>query len=326
MVSRTGRAVTTLAGDDLALPDDGPVETETRALDPAVEALRLRFLDAARDYQVGALVVRRETGQGTRDADAPIVLAASEAEAVARRMLAADEAARRTRILRLSPSAALRLEAGDRVAVDGVTWRVQRLDLDERPRATLVPVLADQGVSGGLDWAPGPAARTARAAGALRAGPAVGRFALGRRPAPGRGGRRAVAAARHPRRRRAGDPDRPREGRHGPATLGVTLTDLPPASPHRLDHGREPDGADGGRTPWPPRRLAAVLASENALAIQRVLGRLGGAGLHGRQPGRAGYVWTLTGLLRGQRDGMATETMIPNWRACGHCWARRWSR
>ncbi|WP_297516170.1 glycoside hydrolase TIM-barrel-like domain-containing protein, partial [uncultured Caulobacter sp.] len=105
MVSRSGLAVAALGDEDLVLPEDAPTETETRTLDPAAEALRLRFIDAARDYQVGALLVRREAGEGTRDQDAPIVLAAAEAEAVARRMLAADEAARRARVLRLSPSA-----------------------------------------------------------------------------------------------------------------------------------------------------------------------------------------------------------------------------
>ena len=71
-------------------------------------------------------------------------------------VLAADEAARRARIVHLSPSAALRLEPGDRLAFDGGAWRVSRLDLDERPRATLVPVVTGQGVGGGLDWTPAP--------------------------------------------------------------------------------------------------------------------------------------------------------------------------
>jgi hypothetical protein len=308
MVSRTGRAVTTLAGDDLALPDDGPVETETRALDPAVEALRLRFLDAARDYQVGALVVRRETGQGTRDADAPIVLAAAEAEAVARRMLAADEAARRTRILRLSPSAALRLEAGDRVAMDGTTWRVQRLDLDERPRATLVPVLAGQGVGSGLDWAPAPAREPA---------PPPVLYVLDL-PSDG-----SLSDDARPLVAAAGEPWRPLDVHAGagpeiltvrarlgfPATLGETLSDLAPASPHRLDQAASVTVRMEGRS-LASAPLAAVLAGDNALAVRTPSGDWEVIGFQAAEL-VAADTWRLSNLLRGQRDGMASEVLIP---------------
>jgi hypothetical protein len=308
MLTRWGRAAGALVEADLVRPDDGVVERETRVLEPAVEALRLRFLDASRDYQVGAIVVRREQGAGTRDADAPIVLAAPDAEACARRMLAADEAARRSRIVHLSPSAALWLEPGDRVAHDGGAWRVSRLDLDERPRATLVPVETGQGVSGGLDWTPSPP-REPSPPPVLRVLdlPADGALADDARP--------LVAAA--------AEPWRPLDIHAGadlsalsvrarlsqPATLGVTLSDLAPASPHRVDRaGSLTVRMEGGGLS--SVSLNAMLAGHNALAIQaqdgawEVIGFRDAALL-------SPDVWRLSGLLRGQRDGAASALPIP---------------
>ena len=308
MLSRSGRAVAALAGDDLALPDDGPAQTQTRVLEPAAEALRLRFLDAARDYQVGALVVRRETGQGTRDADAPIVLAAAEAEAVARRMLAADEAARRTRIVRLSPSAALRVEAGDRLVFDGATWRVQRLDLDERPRATLVPVLAGYGVVGGVDWTPAPPRDPA-------APPVLHVLDLPSDGALSDDARPLVAAASEPWRPleiQAGTGVETLTARArlaGPATLGQTLTDLSPASPHRVSRDSLTVRMEGSSLASAP--LAAVLAGDNALAIRAPSGEWEVIAFEAAAL-IAPDTWKLTGLLRGQRDGAAGEAVIPS--------------
>jgi len=309
MLARSGRATAALTQDDLALPDDGPGETQTRALDPAAEALRLRFLDAARDYQVGALIVRREVGQGTRDADAPIVLAAAEAEAVAQRMLAADEAARRTRILHLSPSAALRLEAGDRLALEGATWRVQRLDLDEHPRATLVPALAEVGVGGGVDWTPAPP-RDPPSPPVLYGLdlPADGWLTDDPRP--------LIAAASEPWRPlevHAGagvDTLRVRARIASPATLGVTMSDLPPASPHRLDRtGNLTVRMEGRSLASAP--LAAVFSGDNALAVRASSGDWEVIAFQTAEL-VAPDVWRLSGLLRGQRDGLASAAPIPN--------------
>jgi len=308
MLARAGRAVGALAQDDLALPEDGPGETRTRTLEPAAEALRLRFLDAARDYQVGALIVRREAGRGTRDADAPIVLAASEAEAVARRMLAADAAARGSRIVHLSPSAGLRFEAGDRLALDGATWRMQRLDLDERPRATLVPTLAEIGVGGPVDWTPAPP-REPPSPPVLRLLDLPADGGLSDDPRP------LVAAASEPWRpldiHAGADVESltRRGGLASPATLGETLSDLAPASPHRLDQAGSLTVRLEGRS-LASAPLAAVLAGENALAVRAPSGdweviAFQAAELVGPD------VWRLSRLLRGQRDGMASETVIP---------------
>jgi hypothetical protein len=308
MMSRTGRAAAALAPDDLVLPEDGAAERETRTLDPAAEALRLRFVDAGRDYQVGALIVRRETGQGTRDVDAPIVLSAAKAGAVARRMLDADEAARRARIVRLSPSAALRFQPGDRLALDGEVWRVQRLDLDERPRATLVPVLRSRGVAAVIDWTPSPPREPASPPVLhLLDLPSAGDLSDEARP--------LVAAAAEPWRPldvHAGagvETLKVRARVSAPATLGVTLTDLLPASPHRLDRSGlltvRMEGASLASAP-----LAAVLAGENALAVRAPSGEWEVIAFQAAVL-IASDVWRLSGLLRRQRDGVASETPIP---------------
>lgn len=308
MVSRTGRAAGALAAQALVLPDDGPSQREVRTLDPAAEALRLRFVDAARDYQVGALIVRRETGQGTRDIDAPIVLSAAEAGAVARRMLDADEAARRSRIVRLSPSDALRFQPGDRLRLDGQVWRVQRLDLDERPRATLVPVLRTRGVAAVIDWTPAPPRDPASPPVLhLLDLPSAGDLSDEARP--------LVVAAAEPWRPldiHAGDGVETLKIRArvaAPATLGVTLTDLAPASPHRLDQrGALTVRMEGTSLASAP--LAAVLAGENALAVRAPSGDWEVIAFQAAVL-IAPDVWRLSGLLRGQRDGAASQAVIP---------------
>lgn len=307
MMSRSGRVAGALAEADLVRPDDGVVERETRVLEPAAEALRLRFLDAGRDYQVGAVVVRREQGAGTRDADAPIVLAAPDAEACARRMLAADEAARRARIVHLAPSAALRLQPGDRLAHDGGAWRVSRLDLDERPRATLVPVMKGLGVGGGFDWTPAPP-REPSPPPVLRVLdlPSNGALADDARP--------LVAAGAEPWRPldiHAGadlDTLSVRARVSQPATLGVTLTDLSPASPHRLDRAGSLTVRMEG-TSLSSISLSGALAGRNALAIQAADGVWEVIGFRDATL-LSPDVWRLSGLLRGQRDGAVSETTI----------------
>jgi hypothetical protein len=222
-------------------------------------------------------------------------------------MLAADEAARRARIVRLSPSAALRFEAGDRLALDGATWRVQRLDLDERPRATLVPALAGYGVVGGVDWTPAPPRDPAA--------PPV--FYVLDLPSDG-----ALSDDVRPLVAAAGEPWRPLDVHAGagvetltvrarlaaPATLGVTVTDLPPASPHRVSRQSLTVRMEG--TALASARLAAVLAGGNALAIRAASGDWEVIAFQAAEL-IAPDVWRLSGLLRGQRDGAATEAVIP---------------
>jgi hypothetical protein len=63
LAGRSGAAALTLGDDDLAWPEDRAAPLATaRTLAAPVQALRLRFIDAARDYQTGSVIVRREGG------------------------------------------------------------------------------------------------------------------------------------------------------------------------------------------------------------------------------------------------------------------------
>ncbi len=305
MMARSGLPVASLDEADQAWPEDrGAAASASRTLVQPAQALRLRFIDAARDYQTGALIVRREAGEGTADADAPIVLSAAEAQVVAARMLAGEAAARRETVVHLSPLAALRLEAGDRIAWAGQTWRVTRTDLDERPRVTLSPVEEATATGGAIDWTPAPPRETL--------GPPVLRLL----DLPGSDDARPFAAA-------AAEPWRPVDVHAGgdldtlrvrarietSATLGQTLTDLAPASPHRLDRqGRLTVRLEG--LSLSSRAPAAVLAGANALAVLAPSGEWEVLGFVTAEA-VAEDVWTLSGLLRGQRDGAAGEGLIP---------------
>jgi hypothetical protein len=306
IVARSGLAATTLGDADLAWPEDRPAAVSTsRALAQPAQALRLRFIDAGRDYQTGALIVRREAGEGAVDADAPIVMAAADAEQAAARMLAGEAAARRETVVHLSPLAALRLETGERVAFAGETWRVVRVDLDERPRVTLAPVVEVSALGGGVDWTPAPP-RDAL-------GPPV--LHVLDLPAIDDDARPWVAAAVEPWRpfdvHAGGDLDtlRLRARLATSATLGVATADLPPASPHRLDRSGALTVRLEGATPS-SRSLAAVLAGANALAVLTPSGEWEVLGFTTARA-VADDVWTLSGLLRGQRDGAAGEAILP---------------
>jgi hypothetical protein len=229
LAGRSGVAALNLGDDDLAWPEDRDAPLATgRALAAPVQALRLRFIDAARDYQTGSVIVRRESGEGGADLDAPLVLAAAEARAVAERLLASADPREAT--VHLSPLAALRLEPGDRLALESATWRVTRIDLDEHPRAQLAPVADAVRVGGDLDWSP--------AAPREVPGPPV----LHVLDLPGQADERPlVAVAVSPWRAfdvHAGvgvEALRVRTPAAVPATVGVTLSDLPAGPLHRFD-------------------------------------------------------------------------------------------
>lgn len=308
LVSRSGPALGVLAGEDLAWPEDRPAPTSAaRRLEDAAGAVRLRFVDLARDYQAGGLVVREGPGALTLDVEAPLVLTAAQAGAIARRRLDAESAARRERIVHLSPLAALRWQAGDRLTLDGETWRAARVDLDERPRMKLLPVLPMTGETGAIDWSPAPAR------------PAVGPPALlvlDLPPLPGaeEDVRPLVAVAAQPWRAfdvHAGagaEALRVRATATASATVGTTLSDLPAGPRHRIDRGARLVARLEGEAPR-SRARAAVLAGENLLAVR---GPDGGwellQFLHAELVGPE--TWALSGLLRAQ-GGSDMAALVP---------------
>jgi hypothetical protein len=292
LAGRSGPAALALGDDDLAWPDDrdAPVAA-TRTLAAPVQALRLRFIDAARDYQTGAVIVRHEDGEGSADLDAPLVLSAAEARAVAERLLAVGDG--RAVTAHLSPLAALRLEPGDRLALDGATWRVTRVDLDEHPRAQLAPVVETVAIGADLDWSPAPPRESS--------GPPV----LHVLDLPGQeDDRPLVAVAASPWRAfdvQAGvglDALRLRATAAVPATVGVTLSDLPAGPLHRFDLATRLTVRLEGVAPA-SRDRASVLAGANALAVRSAGGDWEILQFLAAQPVGAD-AWTLSGLLRGQ--------------------------
>jgi hypothetical protein len=294
LAGRSGAATLALGDDDLAWPEDREAPASaTRALAAPVQALRLRFIDAARDYQTGSVIVRRDDdgGEGSADLDAPLVLAAAEARAVAQRLLAVGDGRETT--AHLSPLAALRLESGDRVALDGATWRVTRIDLDERPRAQLVPAADPVRVDGDLDWSPAPPRETS--------GPPV----LHILDLPGQNDDRPlVAVAAAPWRTfdvHAGsglEALRVRATAAVPATVGVTLSDLPAGPLHRFDRAHRLTVRLEGVAPR-GRDRSAVLAGANAIAVKGAGGAWEIIQFLDAEPASAD-TWTLSGLLRGQ--------------------------
>jgi hypothetical protein len=292
LAGRSGVAALALSDDDLAWPDDreAPVRA-SRTLAAPLQALRLRFIDAARDYQTGSVIVRRDAGEGSADLDAPMVLAAAEARAAAERLLGDGDGREVT--AHLSPLAALRLEPGDRLALDGGVWRVTRIDLDEHPRAQLAPVVEAVTVGGDLDWTPAPPREIP--------GPPV----LHVLDLPGQDDDRPlIAVAASPWRAfdvQAGvglDALRVRATAAVPATVGVTLSDLPAGPLHRFDRANRLTVRLEGAAPS-GRDRAAVLAGANAIAVRRagsdweILQFLDAEAV-------SEDVWTLSGLLRGQ--------------------------
>lgn len=302
LVARDGAVALDLEAEGLALPDDAAATAAARTLESPPDQLRLRFIDEAADYQTGGISVRRDpAGAGdTLVADLPIVLTAPRAEGVGRRLLARTRAALDEVVVHLGPLDALRLEPGDRVRLpdDARVWRVERIDLDEQPRAALSPAEPASGDGRGkADWTTPPPNEPA-------APPVF--LLLDLPPLPGGEDdiRPLLAGAVEPWRdldvHAGADAEsltvRARLDR--PASIGETLEDLPAGPLHRLDRSAALTLRLEGET-LQDRPLAAVLAGANALAIQGQGGaweivQFLNAELVGDE------VWRLTGLLRGQ--------------------------
>ena len=298
-VSLTGdkAAGDTVMLDRIALSDEGVRPVRMRSLEALPATARVRFIDEGADYQTGATVVRGEGEGGGVDADLPAVCGPGLAKALARRMLKGDGEDRLT--VALGPLEALRLEAGDTLAVEGETgvWQVDRITLDETPTAVLS---RREGEAVGLEpvvWRPGEGIEVIGA-------PFMRILDLP--PLPGaEGDDRLIAAV-------ACEPWRPMTVHVGedansltargtvgsPATVGRLTQPLAPGVLHRWDETNLVEVHLEGVAPASLSE-GAVLSGANLAAVET------GAGwevLQYRQATLLGAgVWRLSGLLRGQQ-------------------------
>ncbi|MEN5228927.1 baseplate multidomain protein megatron [Brevundimonas naejangsanensis] len=289
----------------LALPDKGGSAAADRRLTPRPSAARLRFIDEAADYQLGAVTVRGEGEGGGVDAALPAVVGAGLATAAAQRLLQGVAAERLT--LKLGPLEALRLEPGDVTAVEGRAgdWRVERLDWDETPSAVLAPVVEVAVVDAPEDW-------RGEGGGATPGAPFLMLLDLPPLPGEEADGRPVVAAAAEPWTPMAlhggGSVDSltQRTVVETPATVGTLTAALRPGVVGRWDETGVLTVRIEGQAPQ-SRAAEAVLSGANLLAVSGVDGwelvQFRRAELVG------GDVWRLSGLLRGQQgtEGAASH-------------------
>lgn len=305
MVERSGRiavigdepVAVTLLREALALPDEGGSVRVDRSLETRPATARVRFIDGARDYQIGSALARVAGEGGGVDLDLPAICGLALAQAAAERALI-DGAGERLRAT-LGPLEALRLEPGDVVTVEGRDglWRVSGLDMAETASAMLEPVRTvrpgeEMSVPGRSD------------SGAVVGAPFFRMLDLP--PLPGteeHAGPLAIVAA---------EPWKPMQVRAGasisaltsradidqPATVGILTASLSPAPRHRWDETFALTVRVEGRSPE-SRSEAAVLAGANAVAVETSVGweliQFRRADLLGDD------VWRLSGLLRGQQ-------------------------
>ena len=305
VIGRDAPARLALGADDLHLPDDAPDPARAaRTLAPTPDLVRVRFLDEADAYQAGSVVRRAPTpgGGGPESLDVPVVLDAGTAAGVADRRLGRALSERDALDVTLAPGAALTLEPGDIVSVEGHpgAWRTARVDLDETPRARFVRVEGPAGGEGEpasdprADPVPEPLGPPAFQVLDLppldgvegEAGPLVAVATHPWRPFDVSAGPSAAALTL-----RATTPD--------PAVMGVTLSTLPVGPLWRWDRATRLQVRCAGAGVLASATREAVLAGANALAVLNVAGvwevlQFSDAELV------ADGVYVLSGLLRGQ--------------------------
>ncbi|KQY70156.1 MULTISPECIES: glycoside hydrolase/phage tail family protein [unclassified Brevundimonas] len=292
-----GLAEAALTTEALGLPEDGASIRADRTLEGSPGTARVRFIDGDADYRTGSAIMRSAGEGGGVDLDLPAVCSASLARAAAERAL--ERLADERLTAALGPLAAMRLEPGDRVSVEGREgdWRVMRLDMDETPSAMLERISS---VDAGADEGGPRADRTSTMVGApffrMMELPPLAGAEIDGRPIP-------VAA---------GEPWRPMQVFAGPstdalaargeiprpATVGVLTEPLAPGPRHRWDAVNTLAVRVEGRTPE-SRPAIAVLAGGNAAAVETEDGwemvQFRTAELLGDG------VWRLGGLLRAQQ-------------------------
>jgi hypothetical protein len=144
---RDANAPQDLTLNDLTADSIGAAFAQRDAHEAPIEA-RVRFLDAGRDYLIGGVSARRldRAQGGVASVDAPLVLEADAAEALAQRVLADARAAIEALQVEVAPTH-LALEPGDRVEFSGDVFEIARIEDAEARRLELRRVRADAAAS-----------------------------------------------------------------------------------------------------------------------------------------------------------------------------------
>jgi hypothetical protein len=176
---RGGATVATVAHNDLVRSGDSPVIQEQRAQDAELpRAVSVRHIDPARAYEIGTQRWQRPLAPTATMAsvsettlDLPIVLTASEAKAIARRIVTASWRERTrfsfagtTQHLRLEPTDPILLTRADGAqararilsAQLGANWTVEIEAVEEATGDYVQPALADGGAGHAPDTLPLP--------------------------------------------------------------------------------------------------------------------------------------------------------------------------
>ena len=291
----------------LALADTAAdPRSDARTLAPTLDLVRVRFTDAAADYQTGSVAVRPAApgGGGPGVLDLKVVGDAALAQGAGARLLARALAERDALTLDVGPLDGLRLEPGDVVVVgdDPARWRVLRADADETPRLTLARAEPP------AEPLPPPAPTRAADAPATPGPPAL--VLLDLPPLDGfeEDARPLAAVCASPWRPQAvwagvdASALTVRAQAAEPAGVGVTLSALAPGPRFRWDRSTRLEVRMEGAA-LTPCSEAEALNGANALAVRGAAGewevlQFAGAELLSAFPG--GGVYALSTLLRAQ--------------------------
>jgi hypothetical protein len=125
-----------IAAEDLV---SGPVTRSRADAETRIRDVRLTYIDAARDYQLGTASARERAAQTVAVADlgVPAVLDESFARYVAQRELAVAHAGDDTLSFAMPLETGLALEIGDRVSFEAAVWAVETLEIGASVGVTL---------------------------------------------------------------------------------------------------------------------------------------------------------------------------------------------
>ena len=131
-------------GDLDPVEDSGPQKVRG-PLDEQPDRVRLRYIQSDHDYQSGSVEAALRAGAPLRaeTAELPIALGAGQAKSIAERWLAEAVVSRDGMQVSVPPSL-LTLEPGDVIKLDGLNWRIDRIE--ERRARKLDAIRVEPGV------------------------------------------------------------------------------------------------------------------------------------------------------------------------------------